>query len=93
MATDGLSLGQRGVHLGASWHWSYQAKGKLLASDRSHHLCSPPATKTLPCKPYTMGEGKKFFILAFPTPTWHLDASVSPLINFLNIFLHGEMCE
>ena len=50
---DGLGLDQQRVHLGASWHWLYQTQGKLLGASHRSHPCSPPATKTLPCKPNT----------------------------------------
>lgn len=32
----GLSLGQKWVHLGPSWHWLQQTQGKLLAAHKSH---------------------------------------------------------
>jgi len=51
--TDRLGLGQQRVCLGTSWHWLYGTWGKLLAASQKSHPCSPPATKTLPCKPST----------------------------------------
>jgi len=50
----GTSLGKWRVHLRASWHWRYQAWGKLLAASHSSHIYSPPATKTLPCERKTL---------------------------------------
>jgi len=40
--TDGLGLGQRQVCLGGGWHWLYRTWGKMLATFRRRHPCSPP---------------------------------------------------
>ena len=57
--TDGLSLGQRRVCLGAGWHWLCWTRGKLLTASHRNYPCSLPATKTLPHKPSTRAQTRQ----------------------------------
>lgn len=45
--TEGRGLGQRWVHLEASWHWLCWTWGKLLAASHKSYPCSSPLPK--PC--------------------------------------------
>lgn len=65
--TAGLSLGQWYVCIGTGWHWFCQTWEKLLAASQKIHPCSPPITKTLPCKPSKMIE---FIKVQNKTLTW-----------------------
>lgn len=76
--TEGYCFGLWWVHLRATWNWLFLTQKQLPLTSHRSHSCSPPNTKTLPCKP-SIAAGANGVVAVF-----------LPKRNLLMILLAGQ---